>query len=208
MNALRTQKNKPKLFGVGINDVDYNVKLYEEGPKVNGKRYQKLIWICPFYRKWQDMLSRCYSEQVYPTYIGCLVCESWLRLSVFKTWMMAQDWKNKQLDKDLLIPGNKVYSPDTCLFVESRVNSFIVEHDKRRGDYPIGVSYDKKGEFYRAQCKSVETGKNTNLGAYETPEEAHKVWLDFKLKQAYILAAEQTDERVARALIDRYENYV
>lgn len=207
MSELQNRKNKPKLFGVGINDVDYSVKLYEEGPKINGKRYQKLIWICPFYRKWQDMLSRCYSEKRYPTYIECMVSEPWLRLSIFKAWMEQQDWEGKQLDKDLLIPGNKIYSPDTCLFVEPRVNSFLVEHNKRRGEYPIGVSYDANAELYRAQCKSVETGKNTNLGGYKTAEEAHEIWLDFKLKQAYILASQQTDERVVKALINRYENY-
>ena len=207
MKETPSQKNKPKLFGVGINDVEYNVKLYEECPKVNGKRYQKLIWICPFYRKWQDMITRCYSEKSYPTYAECSVCEPWMRLSVFKAWMETHDWEGKQLDKDLLISGNNVYSPETCLFVEPRVNIFLVEHDKRRGKYPIGVSHATKGELYRAQCKSVETGKNTNLGGYDTPEKAHQVWLDFKLKQAYILASQQTDERVAKALIERYENY-
>lgn len=201
------KSNKVKLFGVGVNDVDYNVKLYEEHPKINGKRYQKLIWICPFYRKWQDMLSRCYSKTKYPTYLDCYVCEDWLTLSVFKDWMQTQNWEGKQLDKDLIIRGNKVYSPDTCLFLEPKVNSFLVEHNKRRGEWPLGVSYDPISDVYRAQCKSVETGKNTNLGGYETPEVAHGVWLDFKLKQAYVLASQQNDARVATALIERYTNY-
>lgn len=207
MKEVWKTKSETILFGVGINDVDYNVKLYEETSRVDGKRYQKLLWICPFYRKWQDMLSRCYSEKSYPTYTGCFVFEPWLRLSVFKAWMELQDWQGKQLDKDLLVKGNKVYSPDTCLFLEPRVNGFLVEHNKRRGKYPLGVSLDKRSNKFTAQCSSVESGKNTNLGRYDTPEEAHKVWLDFKLKQAYILASQQTDERIAKALIDRYENY-
>lgn len=207
MKGKKLKTEPSLLFGIGKNDVDYNVKLYEELPKINGKRKQKLVWICPFYRKWQDMLTRCYSKTNYPTYDGCYVCEEWLALSKFKAWMETQDWEGKQLDKDLLVNGNKVYCPENCLFLEPRVNSFLVEHGKRRGEFPLGVSYDPRLNTYRAQCKSVVTGKNTNLGGFNSPEEAHQKWLDFKLEQAYILASQQSDERVSKALIQKYENY-
>jgi glutaredoxin 1 len=38
--------------------------------------------------------------------------------------------------------------------------------------------------------------------------EAHQAWLKCKQEVALEFAAEQTDPRVAKALIDRYENYV
>ena len=41
----------------------------------------------------------------------------------------------------------------------------------------------------------------------DCPNEAHKAWLKRKQELAILLAAEQTDDRVAKAIIDRYMNY-
>ena len=73
-------KNK-LVYGVGINDVNYVIRIVEQLPKTNGKRKEKLIWKCPFYSRWASMLERCYSKSLlekYPSYIGCSVCEEWL----------------------------------------------------------------------------------------------------------------------------------
>lgn len=204
---MTPNKRKRLICGVGINDADYNVYISE---MVDGK--QKAIWICPFYMKWRSMITRCYSQSSilrHPSYAECSSVPEWHRFSNFKAWMEQQDWEGKDLDKDILISGNKVYSPETCVFVDPRVNTFMLECSTTRGEYPIGVCLDKrvKRKPYRAFCNSVITKKTEHLGRYSTPEEAHSAWLAFKLEQAYILAAEQTDERVAKALIDRYENY-
>lgn len=137
--------------------------------------------------------------------MGCFVADEWLYFSRFKAWMETQDWQGKQLDKDILVQGNKVYSADFCVFVDKKVNTFITEKKSNKGEFPAGVDFHK-GK-YRSQGRSVQTGKQEHLGCYDTPEEAHQVWLNFKLQQAVILADQQTDERVAKALIDRYENY-
>lgn len=195
---------KKPIYGVGINDADYEISRYEF---VGSKR--KRIWVCHFYRKWQDMLKRCYSEKYqekYPTYKGCSVCQEWLIFSNFKAWMEKQDYEGKQLDKDILFPGNKVYNPETCVFVDQRVNSFLIETSAARGEYPIGVSWHKSCNKFKASCGDG-SGKSKHLGHFSTELEAHKAWLDFKLKLAYQLAAEQTDLRIAKALIERYENY-
>lgn len=200
-------RNKNKiLFGFGTNDADYNVYEYEV---VDGK--QRVLWICPFYVTWKHMLERSYSsnyQQKRPSYIGCTVTTVWHLFSNFKAWMEVQDWKGKELDKDILCPGNKVYGPDVCVFVDSRVNNFLIDCEASRGEFPIGVSFHKRAGKYIARCNSVVTLKNNHLGYHNTPEEAHLAWLSFKLEQAYILASEQTDERVGKALIERYENYV
>ena len=157
------------------------------------------------------MLKRCYIGEFLskrPSYKGCSVTDEWLRFSTFKAWMETQDWEGKQMDKDILFPDNKTYGPETCVFVDAKVNSFIIERTASRGEWPIGVILYKQGGKFGAQCGSVVTGKQEYLGLFLTPEEAHQVWLTFKLEQAHILAAEQTDERVAKALIDRYENFV
>lgn len=194
------------VHGFGINDADYNV--YITGSGDNGKR--KVIWVCPFYRKWIHMLERCYDQKLhnkFPTYVGCSVCKDWKSFSTFKAWMETQNWEGKHLDKDLLIKGNKIYSPNTCVFLDARINTFLTESGACRGKFPIGVSLERESGKYVAQCWSIELGKNKKIGRFKTPEEAHKAWLAFKLEQAYTLAAQQTDERVAKALVERYENY-
>lgn len=205
------KRNEVAICGVGINDADYVVILLEDLPRINGKRKRRKIWECPFYVKWASMIKRCYSkiqESRSPSYEGCKVCEEWLYFSNFRAWMVEQDWEGKELDKDILVPGNKVYSPNTCIFVDKRTNSFIIECTKSRGEYPIGAKFVKHVGKFAAVCNNVQTSKQEHLGYFDTPEEAHIAWLNFKLKQAEIIASQQTDERVADALIDRYKNYL
>lgn len=191
-------KTKAKLvFGVGINDADYHIGKKEY---IDGK--YKIVWMCPFYITWKEMLRRCYDKNLHdrlPSYKDCSVCNEWLYFSKFKSWMETQDWKEKELDKDIILVGNKFYSPQTCVFVSSRVNLFIREKRKNNG-LPAGVFLTKSGKYQA-------NGNGKFLGYYETAEQAHSVWLAFKLEKAYELAKEQSDERVAKGLIDRYENY-
>ena len=209
-------KNK-LVHGVGINDANYKLWIIEELPRTNGKRNQKTIWRCPFYDRWAAMLGRCFSNKFKtecPTYKDITCCEEWLTFSKFKSWMETQDWEGKHLDKDLLVYQNKIYSPETCVFIDKRLNTFLVKCDKRRGIYPIGVSYRTNPKMvnplkhpYRAVI--CNRSKNINLGHYLTPEEAHKAWQKAKIKQAQDLAASQTDERIVQGLMrvaDKIQN--
>jgi len=207
--------DKPKLgaprlvYGVGVNDADYVVKKWET-VGVNGKQKQRLVWICPYYRAWSSMLMRCYSpkfQAAHPTYKGCSVSEEWLTFSNFRSWMEKQDFVDKQLDKDLLFEGNKVYSAETCVFVTRVVNNFTIDRGSLRGGWLLGVSWDKKKSKFKSQCRNQFTKKQENLGLFDCEVEAHQEWLKRKLELAHLLAAEQTDERVAKALIERYTNY-
>lgn len=201
-------KRNKLVYGVGINDADYAVKKFECWYE-HDKRKNKQIWVCPFYEKWKNMLRRCYCskyQETKPTYKGCSVCQEWLTFTNFKVWMEQQDYEGKQLDKDILLPGNKVYSPETCIFVEAKVNSFLVECNASRGQYMIGVSWFKPRQKFVSYCNDG-SGKCKHLGYFNTELEAHKAWLKCKLEVAYQLAADQTDSRIAKALIERYENY-
>ena len=149
-------QRKP-IHGVGINDAWYQVQ-HMIGIKTI---------ICPFYRKWKSMITRCYSEkhqQSRPNYAECYVCDEWLIFSNFKAWMKKQDWQDKELDKDILNQGNNIYSPIDCLFVSQAVNSLMFKRD---------------GSF---QAELRVNGKKKYLGRFSTPEIASKAYKSAKYK--------------------------
>jgi len=202
-------KAKKLVCGVGINDANYAVYKYE-AIEVDGVLKQNRVWICPYYRTWTSMLNRCYSsksQEIRPTYKGCSVSEEWLSFSNFRRWMEKQEWEGMQLDKDLLFEGNKVYSAETCIFVTRGVNLFITDGAASRGECLIGVYWNKASSKFMSMCRNPFTKKRENLGRFSCEVEAHQAWLNRKLELARLLAAEQTDERVAKALIERYTNY-
>lgn len=164
-------KSSIKKFvqGIGINDAGYQVTTRNE----DGKNK-----VCPYYRTWASMLARCQSAKCHilqPTYKGCSVCDEWLHFSNFKRWMEQQDWEGKQLDKDLLVGGNKVYSPLTCIFLPSCINKSLTLRGSRRGAYPVGVSYVKRDRVYKACCNNG-AGKAEYLGSFTVSKEAHRAW--------------------------------
>ena len=194
-------KRSKKVHGVGINDSDYNVAIRRGG---------KVVWRCPYYNTWAGMLQRCCSDKLksrHPTYNNCSVCEEWLTFSNFKAWMEQQDWEGKQLDKDLLKVGNKVYCPEWCIFVERVVNSFVTDRVNARGDCMLGVFQRKTTNKFVAQCCNPFTGKQEHLGVFTDELEAHLVWKTRKHQLACELADSDlvTDERLAEALRTRYK---
>ena len=201
--------SKKLVYGVGINDADYVVEQNKTF-NINGVRKQRLVWYCPYYRMWRNMLQRCYSTKLqerYPTYKGCSVTEEWLTFTNFKSWMERQDSECKHLDKDLLVEGNKVYSEDTCVFVSPMVNTFTTDSGAARGEWLIGVDWHKGASKFSSKCSNPFTKKREHLGYFTCEQEAHNAWLKRKLELAHELAAIQEDPRVAKALVDRYMNY-
>lgn len=190
------------IHGKGVNDSDY---VTEKKAFVNGKKVR--IWICPFFQKWVSMLYRCYSKanlKRQPSYVGCSVSDDWLKFSKFKSWMETQDWEGKDLDKDLLVKGNKLYSADSCVFVDPFINNFILDRGRFSGRYPTGVSLFKRDGNFRAQCNNPFTKTNEHVGYFDTPDLAALAWRDKKRYWANILADTQTDVRISEALRSRY----
>jgi len=72
------------------------------------------------------------------------------------------------LDKDILIKGNKIYSPSTCCFVPQNINVLFTKRESERGLYPIGVHLHSQGG-YGASCNDG-SGNNEQLGVYKTPK--------------------------------------
>ena len=197
--AYKAYNLKRKIHGVGINDVP--------GAATQAKQLPR-----HYYTVWSGVLKRCYSprEQArYPTYIGCTVDPRWHYLSNFKQWYDEQgDVTSKQLDKDIISPGNKVYGPDTCFFVPFRLNAFFIKRDKLRGKYPIGVFHDPRALNKRFACSmSIAAGKTKHLGYYSTPEEAYQAFIQAKKKvllEKFIFP--ETDQRLKQALYNVYNN--
>ena len=195
------------IHGVGVNDLDYRTQIKEWVTKNGGKRIQKSVFRCKYYTVWGDMLKRCYSKKYLesrPTYTGTIVCSEWLSATKFKEWMEKQDWQGKCLDKDIIVPGSRLYSPETCAFVLNATNSFVIARDVSRGDYPIGASLHKNTGKYQATCGNPFTGKQEHLGLFSTPEEAHEAWRKHKHELSQLVAATESDMRVVEALKKRY----
>lgn len=123
----------------------------------NGKRKKSYV-------VWHSMIERCYSEKSRlrnSTYEDCYVCEEWHNYSNFEKWFDENyyDTPNEKtaLDKDWIKKGNKMYSPNTCVFAPMTINNMLTKNDKCRGELPIGVGYDKNRNKY-----IVSQSHNTN----------------------------------------------
>lgn len=166
----------------------YHPSIYEVGyigegkykSKANGKQTK-------VYRVWKCMLERCYNPWFLnkePTYIDCYVCKEWHNFQNFADWFYENvyDCNNEklQLDKDILVKGNKIYSPETCILVPQRINSLFTKSDASRGKYPIGVSPNKKYNKLEVFCCTLE--KQEYLGRFplNRPFQAFTVYKNFK----------------------------
>ena len=95
--------------------------------KTNGR-------ITPHYQVWKDLIKRCYYKyylDINPTYIGVTVCEEWHNFQNFAGWFEDNYKEGFELDKDLLVKGNKIYSPETCCFVPQEINLIFMSNRKK-----------------------------------------------------------------------------
>ena len=170
-----------KTYGYGICDIS--------GVE-NGKQMK-------YYETWKGMLRRCYSNKYHkkePTYKNCEVCEEWLLFSNFKKWYKDNyyqiDNDTMALDKDILNKGNKIYSPDNCIFVPMRINQLFIKSNGSRGELPIGVT--RSGNKFRSRLHIIEGEKY--LGSFNTPEEAFCAYKTFKEQYIKQVADEYKDK--------------
>lgn len=124
---------------------------------------------------WRGMIKRCYlvsNQNKFITYKDVSICDEWKCLQNFakwyeknhKSWMCGWD-----LDKDILVKGNRIYSPETCCFVPHEINGLLINRKAGRGKYPIGVTKVSKNRFQVQLCIS---GTNKYLGVFKTAGEA------------------------------------
>lgn len=169
-----------KSYGVGIND-------YNGAVRIDGK-------VIKSYRDWQNMLRRCYDskyQELYPTYADCTVCEDWLKFSKFKEWFDAnypQHLEEQgvilQLDKDLLGKDSKIYSPDTCVFLPSCVNSFIINKEKNNKLGHYGAHWQEHAKKWRVRINDFHSYKSIHVGYFNNIEDAKNAYIKARAVEA------------------------
>lgn len=137
------------------------------------------------YDTWYNIINRCYNPEVHknrPHYEECYICDEWLNYQTFCSWYYDNYYEvpgeTMAIDKDILVKHNKCYSPETCVFVPTAINSLFVKNDSVRGDLPIGVYYHNTKKKYIAQY-SVNS-KKKQIGTYATAEEAFNGYKEYK----------------------------
>lgn len=181
--------NTPSVCGVGF---------MGQG-KYTSKNKGKLNKI---YQTWVNVLKRACSKdykEKYPTYKDVVVCEEWYNFQNFAKWY-EDNWKpymdnTWHLDKDILIKGNKMYSPTTCTFVPDKINTVIQTNKNQRGNLPIGVG--KKGNKFITQF--TKKGQHVSLGSFNTPEEAfesYKIAKENYVKELGEIFKDKIDSRI------------
>ena len=162
-SCIFKNKNNPSVYGVGYIG-------YGEYDSKNSKK---------FYKTWCGMLERCYVDSVknkyLVTYKNVAVCEEWLNFQNFAKWCSRTYIKGYQLDKDLKQFGvkNKIYSPETCVWLDKFINSFI-RFDFCGKNYNLGLRHRKNSEHVEVSislgdrnstsivCKNKEDAVNIN----------------------------------------------
>ena len=186
----------PSVYGIGVVGTKY--------PISDGGRDTK------DYGLWKSMLQRCYSnafQKRCPTYMGCEVSDN------FKSYEYFYEWCNKQigfgneywqLDKDLLVKGNKVYSENTCVFLPHEINQILVKRTASRGEHLIGVSWDKTNKAFKARVNKNK-GNPEYLGLFNTELEAYNAYKtakEFFVKEQANKWKGKIDERAYNALMN------
>ena len=189
-------KHKRLLYGVAHNDVDSPICFRVDGKKI----------IEPVYKMWTRVLERTLSETFknkHPTYRECTIAEEWLKFSSFKKWMETQYWSGLELDKDILIPGNKQYGPDTCVFIPRYINACL-KVKRKTSDLPLGVTKVTKipkdmvnlpSNPYVAQVQTRQFKKVHKR--FDNAEDAHKFWQQNKVEFYFNLLEKYSSEDYA-----------
>jgi hypothetical protein len=174
---------KPCCYGVG----------FDSGKYGHRKTFNR-IKLKP-YSVWRDMIKRCYHQPYKdknPSYQEVTCCESWKDYQEFAEWFVYNYQQGYELDKDVLVDGNQVYSPETCAFIPRALNLFKVH---TRGKSNVGVCKSHCG--FTAYCNNG-FGKTVNLGSSDSEQGATLLYKEYKESLAKKLA----DDYFSRGAID------
>lgn len=195
--AVKDELQPDLVYGVGYNNIKNCIK--------KGSEYEFE------YKLWTRMLWRCYDTtymKQFPTYANKTVSEDWLVFSNFVEDVRKfvgydkAKYETWELDKDILVKGNTVYSKSTCCFAPKQLNYLLINPKGNRNSYPIGVH--KKRDCKKYSVKMSKDNINVSLGAFDTPEEAFYAYKEAKesyIKEVANRWKDQIDHRVYKALM-------
>ena len=103
------------------------------------------------------------------------------------------------MDKDILTPGNKHYSSDTCAFISKKLNTILTDCKSKRGRFPRGVTLNKTSNKFQVKC--WVSGKQKYLGLFDSSKEAGNVYSKFKSNYITEVANQQNDKRIRDGLL-------
>jgi hypothetical protein len=138
--------------------------------------------------KWIEMSKRCNPNALVHNKDGAYkYCENkFTDFNSFCDWHQQQigydmSW---QLDKDILIRDNKIYSPETCVLLPQELNKLLIRSDKARGQYPIGVFLKNPDSMNPFAAQLSVRNKRKHLGMFKTPEDA---FLAYKISKENLI---------------------
>lgn len=140
------------------------------------------------YQLWKDMIRRCYDPKYIkrnPTYNDITVCEEWRDFKKFSSdiqelknyslWITGK--YNMEIDKDIKIKGNKVYSKDTCMFVTHAMNT--VESNLTGKRYKAFCIETKEVKYFYNQiqfCRDFGFNRARLWACLSGKAKSHKGW--------------------------------
>lgn len=120
------------------------------------------------YVYWRNMIKRCYHEKAQKdnSYNKVIVYEEWHNFSIFYKWYKENyyeiDGEIMCLDKDIKHKKALMYSPETCMFVPSKINIVFekMNRDKcdNRNNLPLGVQWIEQNKIYGCGCRDGNGG--------------------------------------------------
>lgn len=160
------------------------------------------------HNRWTAMLNRCYDPKSLaqnPAYIDCSVCAEWLNFQNFAKWF-EENANNPfyEIDKDVVDKHSRLYSPTTCILLPKIINQIFVKRKSKRGELPIGVSWNRNKTGFVARL-SNKFGFKTHLGTFNDSHEAfmaYKVAKEKLIKYAANQFKDELSERAYKALMD------
>lgn len=143
------------------------------------------------YAYWESMMKRVYNPQTESyarPYRDCSVSEVWHNFQNFAEWCQGQEGFSKngfQLDKDLLVKGNKVYGPDTCCFLPGHANCAMTGMKHFNTSGYTGVEKNEYG--FSAAITMCSVG--VSIGTFDSAEKASFMYKS--IKEAYVRSLAQ-----------------
>lgn len=189
-------------------------EYYNSGGKYVTRVNNKKVKACQL---WENIRNRCeylpYKNEVrFGKYSDADSCTEWKDFQNFASWFESvqlngyfhEGW---QLDKDLLIKGNKIYSAEVCVFLPEEVNKALNTKSRTRGELPLGICYhkkDKKHIIVAYTCKHPDfkmyayLPSNQVENGFKMYKEAREAYVRF-LAEKY---RDKLDPRAYKALVE------